>query len=409
MLNYDIHPGARKDAGRLGNPSNGALAMPHEPVPFERLEAFRKKLGLDQEALAVLAPHREVFTSRQEEFGQFFLNYFLGIPRTRLVLEQNHAAQRHKKALSHWFGALFSQDLDRSFLTYLWSSGVKHVQLSLDQRFVNLGYAITRQFCHRLIKEHVPAQERERLASLVDIMLDFCVLAATDSFITMTSRCDREMIQGIAHQVRNPVTVIGGNILRLQKKVPPESPTYQAYQTVLAENQRLERMMADIAAYTELFQGEPSPRPLPLAQPLEQARRRLAEAGLLARIRLTMNLDPAYPLVNADPGDLEVMFSQLLFNAAEAVDPADPRVEVRSRPGRAPGFMEVEIFNTGRAPAPQELEDLLSPFSSSKPQGTGMGLPIAALAARRSLGSLNMEPVPGGVRCLVNLPLAASA
>ncbi|RJX36326.1 MAG: histidine kinase [Desulfarculus sp.] len=380
--------------------------MQQEPVPFERLESFLEKLGLTQQALAVLEPHREVFTSRQEAFGQFFLDYFLGIPRTRLILEQNHAAQRHKKALSHWFGALFSQDLDRRFLTYLWNSGVRHVQLSLDQRFVNLGYAVTRQFCQRLIQEQVPAPEREALTALVDRMLDFCVLAATDSFISMTSRCDREMIQGIAHQVRNPVTVIGGNIMRLLKKIPPDNPNRQAYETVLAENQRLERMVADIALYTEMFQGEPRPQPCSLVQALDRAVQHLREAGRLEGVRLRLELDPALPPVNLDPKDLEIIFAQLLENAAEAADKADPRVEVRSRPGRAPGFVEVEIFNTGPAPGPEQVQELLSPFSSSKPMGTGMGLPIAGLAARRGLGSLSLEAAPGGVRCLLNLPLA---
>ncbi|MEW5914647.1 MAG: protoglobin domain-containing protein [Thermodesulfobacteriota bacterium] len=383
--------------------------MQQEPVPFERLESFLEKLGLDQQTMAVLAPHRQVFTSRQEEFGQFFLDYFLNIPRTRLILEQNHAAQRHQKALSLWFGALFSHDLDRHFLTFLWNSGVRHVQLSLDQRFVNLGYAVTRQFCQDLIQTQVPAAERQALTALVDRMLDFCVLVATDSFISMTSRCDREMIEGIAHQVRNPVTVIGGNILRLLKKAPVDDPARRSYETVLAENQRLERMVADIALYTELYQSEPHPQPCSLAQALEAARRRLEQAGRLQGVRVVQELDPALPQVMVDPKDLEILFGQLLDNAAEAADQTDPRVEVRSRPGRAPGFVEVEIFNTGSAPDLEQIQELLSPFSSSKPMGTGMGLPIASLAARRSMGSLALEPAADGVRCLINLPLAGGA
>ena len=383
--------------------------MDQPTVPFKRLETFLRRLELDREGLAPLAPYRQVFTSHQDEFGKFFLKYFLSIPRTRLILEQGNTARRHRQVLSHWFGELFTRDFDHRFLTYLWRSGARHVQISLDQRFVNLGYAMVRQFCHNLIHDHIEEAEREAVAAVVDRMLDFCVLVATDSFISMTARCDRQMIEGIAHQVRNPVTVIGGNITRLQKKESPESPAYQAYAMVLAENQRLERMMADIAAYTELFQREPEPVEFSLAELISEAVERSLAKGHLPEIQLSQELDDCCSRVIADPQEMAMMLDHLLANAAEAADRDDPRVALASRPGHAPGFVELEIFNTGEAPESEELEELLGPFVSSKPMGTGMGLPIAALAVRRSLGSMSLQPAEGGVRVVVTLPLGGKA
>jgi len=52
------------------------------------------------------------------------------------------------------------------------------------------------------------------------------------------------------------------------------------------------------------------------------------------------------------------------------------------------------------------MENLFVPFYSSKPLGTGFGLPIAELAARKNLGDLSLEPVPEqGTRCVVKLPI----
>ena len=198
--------------------------MHQQPVPFERLNFFLKQLDLGPQAQKRLAPWKRVFQERSEEFGREFCRYFLAIERTRKILEKEGALARLEKVLAQWFRALFSEDMSQRFVAYLWDSGVRHVRISLDQRYVNLGYAMARRFCHRIVAEQIPAAQQEEVSELVDRMLDFCVLVATDSFISTTFRCDRHMIEGIAHQVRNPVTIIGGNIRRLQKNTEPGSP-----------------------------------------------------------------------------------------------------------------------------------------------------------------------------------------
>lgn len=191
--------------------------MNQEPVPIERLNFFLEKLELDDRAQERLAPWRQIFLEHSEEFGREFCGYFLGIARTKQIIEQGEYLPNLEKVLGSWFHALFKEEFSAGFLNYLWNSGVRHVRLNLDQRFVNLGYAMARQFCHRLVSQEIPVEEQEAVIEVVDRMLDFCVLVATDSFITTTFRCDRRMIEGIAHQVRNPITIIGGSIRRLQK------------------------------------------------------------------------------------------------------------------------------------------------------------------------------------------------
>lgn len=386
-------------------PSQKAAEMNSEPIPFERLSFFLEQLALDARAQERLAPWRRAFLAQSEEFGREFCRYFLAIERTRHILEQGENLPRLEKVLGQWFKALFSENFSHRFLTYLWNSGVSHVHLSLDQRFVNLGYAMARQFCHRIVDEAIPTAQQEDVAEVVDRMLDFCVLVATDSFITMTSRCDRHMIEGIAHQVRNPITVIGGNIRRLQKKAEPDSPAFRAYAMVLAENLRLERMMSDIAMYSSMFQDDPAPQVCELAEYLDLARRWVLQRGLMEKAAWQPRLAPGYDKVLCDPQDLEAMLRYVLENAAEASDPAQPRVRVESGPAQNPRMVSLAISNNGQTPEPMELDEILSPFHSTKPMGTGLGLPIAALAARRNLGSLSLEPaLQGGACCRLSLP-----
>lgn len=377
------------------------------PPPRRRLEYLLEKVGLGPDDYQTIAPHKELFASRAEEFGRHFLEFFLAIDATGLVLRRQSDPQRLAAVLGHWFGALFRQEMSPRFLAEMWQSGVRHVELNLDQRYVNLGYSVARQFCQRIAAEGLPPGARAGVLAVIDKLLDACVLVATDSFITCTSRCDNQVIAGIAHQVRNPVTIIGGNISRLQRQADRDSRDYLAFETVLAENRRLERMLGDIAAYSELYQAEPRPEACPLEPILRQAAERLTEHGQSPRPEqwLAIELDPAHAVAFADRAEMTLMFFHLLENAVQASDPAEPVVRVSSGPGPRPDFLRVSIQNSGKSPDPAQIDTLFQPFTSSRPMGTGFGLPIAALAARRNLGGLSLQPAPqGGALCLVDLP-----
>ena len=73
----------------------------------------------------------------------------------------------------------------------------------------------------------------------------------------------------------------------------------------------------------------------------------------------------------------------------------------------SPYYVRIEIFNTGEPPK-EKVDQLFSPFFSTKLKGTGFGLPIAQVVVRKNLGRLEIKPFPGkGTSVIVNLPRAA--
>ncbi len=384
--------------------------MQYENVPLQRLGYFKDKVGLLKPGFKILNPYRKQFASRAQEYGRFFYEYFLALDRTSLVLQHMHPPRRLEKVLSHWFADLFNRQFDEVFLKSLWRSGVKHTQAHLDQRYINLAYAVTRQFCHQMIKDLVPPKDQLPVAAAVDKMLDFCVLVETDSFITGTSRCDRSVIDGIAHQVRNPITVIGGNIRRLQRQMSHDQAASHAMDIVLAENQRLEKMVQDISTYVALYQCEPELAIHSLKLLLEHVFQKMAQYLDWSVVDLSVRLDPAADQVLGDFNELVTMLQYLLENCLEALDPQDPLIRITSTGQPEQGFVLLEIFNTGQSAEQGEAGEMFVPFHSSKPLGTGFGLPIADLVARRNLGSLELTPGPdGGTMCRLTLPTPARA
>jgi signal transduction histidine kinase len=381
------------------------------PVPFEKLTWFQEKLGFGAEDLRRIGACRSVFLERTEEFADSFYRFFHDIPETRLILDHDGRSLHLKKLWGQWYRLLFEDPLSRKALTYLWKSGLRHVEVNVDKRYINLGYAFVRQFFHR-IASTVPNEDGGgALLLALDKLVDFCVLIETQAYIAASSQCDMEVVKGISHQVRNPLTVIGGNVLRLQKNVDPGSPLFKTYETILLESKRLEAMVRDTTVYSELYQKEPLLVEFSLEVIIQEALKRLATMEKMKTARVETALDPEVPLVRGDRVDMETLFYYLLLNSLEAADPADPLIRISSkRADSDEAIVEVEIFNTGHSPSPEDMENVFVPFFSLKQYGTGLGLPIALLAARKNLGDLYLEPVAGkGVRCVIRLPTPPSA
>ena len=378
------------------------------PVPFERLAWFQAKLGLGDEEMQELCRHRDLFVPKKREFAESLFHHFYAIKETRAILDHERRKEELKRVWSHWYELLFQGRLTAEVLTYLWRSGLRHVEINLDKRFVNLAYSFVRSFFQEICSRSVPPAGHYTLLAAFDKVVDFCVLIETHAYVTATSQCDMEVVKGISHQVRNPLTVIGGNILRLQRKAEPGSPAHEAYEMILMESKRLENMVRDAGIYSEFFQGEPTLSAVSLREVVPQALKRLEGLPDMGKARIETRIDPEHTHVQGDAAALETLFYHLLQNALEAMDPENPLIQVSSRGvGPEQAFVEIEIFNTGKPPAPEELEQLFVPFYSTKPFGTGFGLPIAQVVARKSLGDVVLEPVPNrGTRCIVTLPTA---
>ncbi len=376
------------------------------PVPLEKLRWFETKLNLDRKSPEELNPFRSLLIEQKDVFAEAFYLHLYAIPETRIYLDHEKYQGYLKKAWNNWFEFLFKEGFSDRFLNYQWQSGLRHVEIGVDHRYITLGYSYLRQFCQKTINDKIPVEDRESVLQVIDKMIDFCLLVETQAFIEATTQCDIEVVRGISHQVRNPLTVIGGNILRLKKKVTSDNPVHEIYDAILGENQRLENMVNDVIVYSEMFQKEPVFSNISLEDLMLELITKLNEKTSGANVKIDLKLSPEATYVNVDREDIYNMFLYLLENSLEAVDPKAPLIRVSSRPWpEESSFIEVEIFNTGQLPGMEDLSNLFVPFNSSKPYGTGFGLSIARLAARKNLGDLSLEPVSDkGVRCVIKLP-----
>lgn len=375
--------------------------------PLERLRFFQASLRLTSEELAVLEPYRGTFLSHRDAFAEHLHGLLHEIPETRRILQLMEPRGGLRRNWRCWYEGFFTGEFDAEFYGFLWNSGLKHLGRDVDQRFIHLGYCTARAFLGEVIEREVPQEERHRVRDVVDKMLDQCLLVATDALLTGTSRCDREVMNGIAHQVRNPLMVIGGFLHQAQGKLEADSPVRPMLDTMLQETRRLEAMVENVGTYIELTQRPPAFVRCILGEVFDAALRRLRAEGHGGGVDVRLGPAQTHPL-DSDPHLLELLFYHLLRNGLEAAREAEPPTVLvtGSVAGTPPVALTVVIENNGRVPAPEETAHLFAPFYSSSPTASGFGLPIAALAVRKTQGEIDLAVSPGeGTRVTVSLPL----
>ncbi|XXF79274.1 ATP-binding protein [Myxococcaceae bacterium GXIMD 01537] len=214
----------------------------------------------------------------------------------------------------------------------------------------------------------------------------------------------QDVARALAHELKNPLTAMKLSLARLSRtEGPPDAARVAECVALLQEEvDLLMRMTQSFSTFARL----PAPRFQPVAlRPLLAEVCTLYSGSSPVPVELTQG-DGAEPSLAADPDGLRRLFGNLVKNAAEASPAGAPPVRVSLE---ALGARVRVTVRDGGGGIPGTLEgaDLTRGLFSTKPGGSGLGLPIAQKIAHEHGGALRLEPAPGGgTLALVDLPLA---
>jgi len=376
-------------------------------IPTDRLRRFRELLGLSDLPENPLARWADVLQAAPEAFADRIQAFVQESPQLRIVQDNLPDPSKLRRNWAEWFSGLFRHGLGDELLTRLWRSGQAHVAYNVDHRLISMAYALARVFLHEQIAAKVPVNEAPHVLRVIDAFIDFSLLVETDAFVTFATRCELDVIQGIAHQVRNPIMVIGSQARRLIRLRGQDAEVAAAAQVVLAEAARLDALARSVTNYMDVTEREPSAGTTPLSPILQAVAARIAAQPDRAKVALDVAVAPEAERLAMAPNDLDALVFALLDNAVRYAAPENPHVTVHCRPnnGRR-GFALLTIENTGQTLTADELTRIFSPFHSTDPMATGMGLAMAKTIARKYSGGIAMGLIEGGTRCVLTLPLA---
>ena len=218
----------------------------------------------------------------------------------------------------------------------------------------------------------------------------------------------------MAHEIKNPLTPISLNaeqihrhVLRLQallaeRGVESNSPgVIQRSSEVISSSVQTMRTLVDQFSALAQFPSA-QPKPVDLNTVVENALALFA--GRMQNIRIVRRLAPDLPLVLADPEALKRALSNLIDNAAEAMQNSLLRELHISSRGLPTGMIELTIADTGPGLTDDMRERLFLPYFSTKQRGTGLGLSIAAQILQEHEGTIRAEKnQPAGARFILEL------
>jgi signal transduction histidine kinase len=200
---------------------------------------------------------------------------------------------------------------------------------------------------------------------------------------------------GLAHEIRNPLTAINIRLFTLQKSFGAGGS--QHADTVLIRNEidRLEQILKNflrLARPSEPKLARLTARPL-LDETHDLLSAQCRQKGVELRVEKATNT----PFLG-DAVQLKQVLINLVQNAAESIE-GSGRVTLRAydNPGQNQGLDEqrkaivLEVEDTGCGITPEVQERLFDPFFSTKENGTGLGLPIAAKIVDHHMGRLEFE------------------
>ena len=200
----------------------------------------------------------------------------------------------------------------------------------------------------------------------------------------------------VAHEVRNPLAGLRGSLQVLASRLPEQTAERDVVATMIDRIDGLNAKVTDILVYarpTEPKLQSVDIRPL-IADAAESAR-----AATAARAAAEISGEEA--VAHADPDMLRPVLLNLLLNAYQAGrdGPVDVRVCTRDR------VCTITVLDRGPGIPADVRERVFERFYTTKPDGTGLGLPVVRRLMALQGGSLRlMEREGGGTAAEITLP-----
>jgi two-component system OmpR family sensor kinase len=227
----------------------------------------------------------------------------------------------------------------------------------------------------------------------------------------------KQFVADVSHELRTPLTALGGGLEMLllgADRGDPEA-SRRLVRGMYAEVERLNRLTQDLLTLTRLDVGraemavEPVDPVALLETTCEQARR------LAPDHTITTMIEPATPLLRADPDRLRQVLLNILDNAIKHT-PSSGEILLTARPTADGKMVEIEARDTGAGIPAEALPHVFERFyradpararASQRSGGTGLGLAIARGLIEAQNGSIGIASTIGaGTTVTIRLPAA---
>ncbi len=217
----------------------------------------------------------------------------------------------------------------------------------------------------------------------------------------------RELVRGLAHEIKNPLGGIRGAAQLLARELREELREYT--QIIIDETDRLRNLVDRMTGPTHRL----NPQTTSIHHIVERVLQ-LVDVENPGRLNIERDYDPSLPDIEADPEQLLQAVLNIVRNAQQALaDTPVPSIELRTRILRQYTLghkrhrlvIRLDIVDNGPGIDHDVRELLFYPMISGRADGTGLGLSIAQSIVTAHGGVIECDSEPGRTRFSILIPL----
>ena len=209
----------------------------------------------------------------------------------------------------------------------------------------------------------------------------------------------------VAHEIRNPLTAVGGFARRLNKTIPEETKENEYARIIIAEVTRLEKILYNILSFSR--DTTPNITENDLSGVLEQVLLINRDLFMEKNIELKLSLEDIPSFLFDSDLIIEVL-ENIFLNAVDAMPEGGTlTVTIEKKDGPETSNVFIKIRDTGPGISEEQMGMIFEPFYTTKPaeQGTGLGLSITRKIIESLGGTVNIESEVGkGAEVILSLP-----
>jgi two-component system sensor kinase FixL len=207
----------------------------------------------------------------------------------------------------------------------------------------------------------------------------------------------------LAHEIKNPITSVNVALRAVARQLGENERV--VLEDLVRRMQKLERTLRRTLSFARPLELELAPTSV--EELLEEACAQLEPEARACDVAFEIDVEPGCPPVMADAGHVEEVIVNIVRNALDALE-GDGHVRLAA--ARDGDRVRITIDDDGPGLPNSVRTTLFRPFTTTKPDGTGVGLALARKVAEEHDGTLDAGDSPlGGARFTLRLPAARGA
>ncbi len=238
--------------------------------------------------------------------------------------------------------------------------------------------------------------------------MDRHIRIAREEKLLSEQSATRNLVRGMAHEIKNPLGGLRGAAQLLERELPSED-LREYTQIIIGEADRLQSLVDRMLGPNNL----PKKRNINIHQVLEHVRQ-LIQVELTEddHIDFTLDYDPSLPEIMADSDMMIQAILNITGNAVQALA-GNGEITYKTRPLRHFTIghthhrlvLQTDIIDNGPGIVTELQEHIFFPMVTGRAEGTGLGLSIAQSIINQHGGLIKMSSHPGKTIFTIYLPL----